>query len=404
MPRPDFEALSGNLVIYGAGFQGLLTAYLLDQQGIQVLCFGDQDVKKQGTTYYGLPVYSPEEMKRKYPEAVPIVTPYSLSPAYKYVIKNLEYKKAVTPFSLFLEFDSAGFDMLDELPFWYHAESLNYTIDMFMRKCVNMLTDYQLLATDISLTEVCNLRCRNCTSLMPNYKKPRHYEFEDICHDIYTILQGRRFQYIFLEGGEIFLWASLPQLVQKLSTLSEIMNIVLVTNGTVIPNSQLLSVLQHPKVCVRISDYGKISKKDDLISIFKEKHIRYWLQLQKWYELSTFHKNPLEGEALKKVLTDCCKANDSGSTHISDGKLFRCPLQAHMHGLGIFVSEEKDYVDLRGDDKELIQKRISKFMDVKSTPPMVKLCQHCDGRGYSGKQVPPAEQLAPGEKIQVRFE
>ena len=74
VPRPDFESLSGNLVIYGAGFQGLLTAYLLDQQGIKVLCFGDQDIKKQGTTYYGLPVYSPEEMKQKYPDAVPIVT------------------------------------------------------------------------------------------------------------------------------------------------------------------------------------------------------------------------------------------------------------------------------------------------------------------------------------------
>ena len=64
VPKPDFAAMNGNLVIYGAGFQGLLAAHLLNQQGIKVLCFGDRNVKKQGTTYYGLPVYSPEEMKR----------------------------------------------------------------------------------------------------------------------------------------------------------------------------------------------------------------------------------------------------------------------------------------------------------------------------------------------------
>lgn len=404
VPKPDFAAMSGNLIIYGAGFQGLLAVHLLNKQGIQVLCFGDQDVKKQGTTYYGLPVYSPEEMKRRYPNAVPIVTPYNLRPAFTYVKKDLGYDNAVTPFSLFLEFDSGEFDKLQELPSWYHADSLDYTVDMFLKQCANLLTSHRLLATDISVTEVCNLRCKNCISLMPNYQKPRHFELEDVLRDAYTVLNGRKFHHIFLEGGEVFLWKPLPKLIQKLCEAPELMNLILITNGTVIPGPELLEALQHPKVEVRISDYGAISRKEQLIPLLEKHGIRHWLQLQKWYEMSAFYREPLSGDAYKNVINACCKLNDGGSTHIADGKLFRCPIQAHLHRLGFYVSGPNEYVDLRGTDYNAVQEKITRFMELKTTLPAVELCRHCNGRGYTGTEVPPAEQLAPGEQIQVRFE
>lgn len=404
VPKPDFEAMNGNLVIYGAGFQGLLAAYLLKKQGVQVLCFCDQNVKKQGTAYYGLPVYSPEEMKQRYPDAVPIVTPYNLRPAYEYVKNELGYGNAVTPFSLFLEFDSAGFDKLPELPDWYHADSLDYTIDMFFKQCINLLTQHQLLATDISVTEVCNLRCKNCISLMPNYPKPRHYEFEKVLHDAYTILKGRKFHHIFLEGGEVFLWNPLPEFIRELCKAPELVNLILITNGTVIPGPKLLNALKHPKVSVRISDYGTISKKEQLIPLLKKHEIRYWTQLQKWYRLSAFSLEPLSGQTFKNVISACCKLNDGGSTHIVDGKLFRCPIQAHLHMLGIYISPPNDYVDLNGVNQDEVQKKINAFMKIESAPPTVELCRHCNGRGYTGVEVPPAEQLASGEQIQVRFE
>lgn len=405
VPRPDFKSLSGNLVIYGAGFQGLLTAYLLDQQGIEVLCFGDQDVKKQGTTYYNLPVYSPEEMKQRYPDAVVIVTPYNIRPAFQYVRDDLGYgEQVVTPFSLFLEFDSSGFDEQPELPDWYQVESLDYYIRAFLKQCINLQTDKSFLCVDISVTEVCNLRCKNCTSFMPCYTKPRHFDFEDVMRDVQTVLQERMFHDIFLEGGEPFLWKPLPELIWNLCAAPNIMNVVPVTNGTVIPDLDLLMALQNPKVTVRISNYGEISKKDELIRLFKKYNIKYWLQLQRWYELSSLHKNPLSREQIKTVVSDCCKAGGNGSRHIADGKLYICPLQANLHKLKIFESEEKDYVNLRMEDSALLQKRISDFLDMKKMPSIPEICLRCNGRGYSGVEVPPAQQLAPGETIQVRFE
>ncbi len=402
VPRPDFEALNGNLVIYGAGFQGLLAAYLLKKQGVNVLCFGDQNIKKQGTTYYGLPVYAPEEMKRRYPEAVPIVTPNNLRPAYEYVKNELGYENAVTPFSLFLEFDSSGFDNLPELPEWYHPDSLDYTINMFLKQCVNLLTDHPLISIDLSVSEICNLRCKSCTSLMPCYQQPKAFSYEDVLHDIMTVLNGRLTHHILVEGGEPFLWKPLPRLLRELCKLPNLLNIFPVTNGTVIPNDKLLSALRHPKISVRISDYGTISKKDQLIPVLKNNHIKYIVQLQKWFELCTFHQQPQSGKALFDAVSDCCKLGGNGAQYAIDGLLFRCPIQAHLHRLGIFKSDEKDYIDLRCEDEGL-QDRISDYVNVQKMPEMVKLCRHCNGRGFSGVEVPPAQQLAPNEKITIKF-
>lgn len=403
VPRLDFQAYSGNIVIYGAGFQGLLAAYLLDKQGIKVLCFGDQDIRKQGTTYYGLPVYSPEEMKRRYPDAVPIVTPYNLRPAFEYVKNELAYgERTVTPFSLFLEFDSSGFEVLPEIPAWFHPESLNYTVDMFLKQCVNLLTNHPIISVEFSVSEICNLRCKNCTSLMPCYQHPKSFSYEDVIHDVLTVLQGRMTHHILIEGGEPFLWKPLPKLLRALCELPTLMNIFPVTNGTVIPDSELLDALKHPKVSVRISDYGSVSKKERLIPILQENHVKYILSLQKWFELCTFHRKPQKGEPLRKIVSDCCKLEGNAAPYVIDGKLYRCPIQAHLHRLGIFLSDERDYIDLRRSDDDL-QTKISDFLNVQKTPDVVRLCRHCNGRGYTGIEVPPAEQLAPGEKILVQF-
>ena len=64
--KTDFKEYDGNIVIYGAGFQGLLAAFLLKKMGVKVNCFADQDEKKREKPYFGLPVRSPEEMGEKY--------------------------------------------------------------------------------------------------------------------------------------------------------------------------------------------------------------------------------------------------------------------------------------------------------------------------------------------------
>ena len=104
---------------------------------------------------------------------------------------------------------------------------------------------------------------------------------------------------------------------------------------------------------------------------------------------------------MNRIVTSCCKLQPSGSAYSMGGKLYLCPSQANLDRLGIFKSEEESYIDLRVPDTETMQKKIDRFLEMR---PVAELCRHCDGRGFTNKEVPPAEQLAPGEKLVVSFE
>lgn len=399
--RPDFHKLSGNLVLYGAGFQGLLAAHLLKKQNVRVLCFADRDIRKQGTLYYGIPVVPPEEMKEKYPDATVMATPYGLSSVIEYLKEQLHYLNIITPFSLFLEFDSGEFDKLPNLPAWYHPETLDYNIEMFLMKCVGVQTKHQIVSVGVSVSEKCNLRCKNCISLMPCYEKPKDFGYEDVLDSIMKVIKGRIVHRVLLEGGEPFLWKPLSRLITELSKQKEIMNIMPISNGTVMPKEDLLEALKNEKVIVRCSDYGTYSKVDELKELLESNGINYKIQLQTWYQLSALSVKEKTGEELENVVKSCCKLQLNAALYIKNRKLFKCPLQANLHDLGIFGSKEHEYVDLCCQDDIKLQQRITDYF----TKPMVPIiCAHCDGRGFTGIEVPPAEQLKKGEKLQVHFE
>lgn len=397
VPRTDFAAQSGNIVIYGAGFQGLLSAFLLKKQGVKVTCFADRDQEKRKKPYFGLPVISPEEMYSNYRNALIIVTPYVLEPIYRTFIKD--GLNAVTPYSLFLDFESDDFDSLPEIPEWYRPESLDFNVDMFLRRCNNLIGKQYVGMFDLSVSQKCTLRCRECTSLMPYYEKPRDYSLEEVLDYCEKVLKNRLFHHIYLEGGEPFIWKDMPILLNRLVQREELFNVTLITNGTVVPSEKLMEALQNPKVLIRISDYGNQSReKENLIRIFDERGIRYKVQLQKWSKMSEFY--PKSDEEYRDNISSCCKLGDNGTPHIADGKMFVCPIQANLHNTGIFVSSPADYIDLRQEDNETMQAKIDVFLRAKHIP---EVCRYCNGRGYSSVIVPPAEQLAPGEKMQVVF-
>ena len=404
VPRPDFAGLSGRLAIYGAGLTGLLTAWLLEQQGIEALCFLDRDPKKQGRPFHGLPVLSPEEGKRRFPRAVPVVAVNSVFPVWRSLTRELGYPTVLTPFSLLLEFDPNGFETLRELPAWFHMDSIDYHVDMFLLRCVNLLTPHRLLSVDVSVTERCNLRCRHCNALMPCYEAPRDSDPGELIHAFDTLLQGRVFDHINIEGGEPFLWDPLPELLSYLNGRGEVMRIFVLTNGTILPAPDLSEALRLPKVAVRVSDYGDGAGLDVLRGWLQERQIAYRVYQQRWYELQAYHRAPLQGQTFRNVIDGCSRLEGSSARYLTDGRLFNCPEQANLHKLGVFRSEEDEYVDLRGENTAALQSRISAFLDPERRSGIPRLCRHCGGRGFQGTEVPPAEQLAPGETIMIKFE
>lgn len=76
---------SENVVIFGATPYGGLAFFAMQELGISVRCFCDNDPRKQGTTLLERPVLSPQELVSQYPEA----TIFLAIPYFDELIKQL---------------------------------------------------------------------------------------------------------------------------------------------------------------------------------------------------------------------------------------------------------------------------------------------------------------------------
>jgi ribulose 1,5-bisphosphate synthetase/thiazole synthase len=45
---PDFSEYSGNIILYGAGINGMICAYSLMERGIDFICYADSNAAKTG--------------------------------------------------------------------------------------------------------------------------------------------------------------------------------------------------------------------------------------------------------------------------------------------------------------------------------------------------------------------
>ena len=67
------NAKKRGLILYGAGIWGEIAYQLFDLQGVNPICYADDDINKQGTDYNGTKVLSLAEAAEKYGQAVFVV-------------------------------------------------------------------------------------------------------------------------------------------------------------------------------------------------------------------------------------------------------------------------------------------------------------------------------------------
>ena len=117
-----------------------------------------------------------------------------------------------------------------------------------------------LARTDLSMTEYCNLRCKNCNMLMPYFKHPKHRDLEQLKEDIDTYFNWvDQVQVFNLLGGEPFLYPHVLELTKYLceNYRNRIDQVVFFSNGTLIPSEELLKLMREYEIEVQVSDYRK---------------------------------------------------------------------------------------------------------------------------------------------------
>lgn len=163
----------------------------------------------------------------------------------------------------------------------------------FFKKLINLIEILRFILTkkisiptmDFNITTRCTLKCKDCGSLMPLYTKEQQFDenFECFKKHLDNLLKNINYIYQFkLIGGEPFLNKDLYRMIEYACSKKQIILIEIVTNGTIIPNQDILNLLKknNHKVSVYVSNYTnnkniKILKYDKLIEILKENKITY---------------------------------------------------------------------------------------------------------------------------------
>ncbi len=245
---------------------------------------------------------------------------------------------------------------------------------------------------ELVITTKCTLRCKDCANLMPKYDKPYDVDLNVMKKSIQKLLNCcNEIKMFRILGGEPFCNPNLKFILKELNS-EKIKQIVIVTNGTLIPkDKELIECLKDNKVVIEISDYGEYSKKlDELIKFCENNNINFYsgsfIRLWQDYGELKKYKNDISKQFFYCSIN--CKS-------ILNGKLYYCPRLAHGIDLGLIKDNKSEYIDLINNDDKLNKKLLKKYI-FRNSP--ISACSYCKYATKNSNIIPVAEQLNRGSK------
>ena len=257
-----------------------------------------------------------------------------------------------------------------------------------------------LMEVHSTITTRCTLRCKHCNMFMPYYKDQIDYVAEDILHDLELLF--RHVDYVVsykLLGGEPLINNELANMIMQISEKygDKIGNIGIITNGTILPNEELINISKKYDVKFDFSDYTDAvdykKKFDEAVKRVSDAGIRYEVNRSlRWCDFGFPEKNKnYDFDEVREHMLSCGPLFHG----LNDGKYYYCHVAWSADKAKLLKNVQDDYIDLRtlgnGDEaKEAILEH-SKGNMAKG---FVKLCKICGGCGNDNTDfVKAAEQM-----------
>lgn len=367
------------IIILGFGKKGKRTVDFAISKGYKIIEIWDNYPKLD--EYKGIKVCKPHDMQDK---NMPIIIS-----AYIARVDDLLFQQARDfGYNNLLRF--AELFVNEDLSYDEYREFINDIQRLKMKKMYgNKLNILEFPNVEIQITEKCSLRCKECANLMQYYTNPQNINEQEVLYDIHKLLTTvdciEEFRVL---GGEPFICQNLYKYIEELKKYDNIGTIVIITNGTIIPQGKNLECLKSEKVQVRISDYGKSSRNlTNIKELFRKEHIFYDIySLDDWYKAGYIGKYSRTVEQNKDIFQEC---SVKWCIAIRNNKLFRCPFIANAWALKAIPDSDIEYVDLKIEDKNILRNKIMEYLD----KDILLGCDYCCGRPIVGSQrVPVAEQ------------
>lgn len=374
--KPLFEQYSDRIVVWGAGRIGGVAAHCLKKKGVKICAFCDVAKDKWGTEFCGCEVISPSELFEKYPNVAVLISTVHHTVIYEELIKN-GYREVFDCTSLFLEIDFDGYD------FWMLPEYALRNVEQYMAAVYRQKKQDTIIdQIFLNITTKCSLRCRDCSMFIPYVAKPMSYDAKIIMEDFNNVLDCfGHIRIVNFYGGEPMLHPELSQMISGLKDEKRIERISVITNATIVPSEELLTVLESDKrVLIRISDYGDLSSKlSEIKELFFKHGIAYEVANYTYWDspskIAPCNETKEELELKFQLCTAC------NVMFLLNRKLYLCSTGSAVNNIGAFPPSETNYVDMEkySDSIPVLYKKMREFAERPKNKKYLDACKYCSG-------------------------
>lgn len=316
----------------------------------------DGDCNKQGRQLAGMEIENPEKLV--YDENSVVVVTCSYYEENRPKIEKLGYE---------------------------HMKSLFYYEDFYILYDLYVNNFLRSKRVDFSLTEKCTLKCKKCNMFMTHFQNPQNQPVEDVLEDIDAYFEVVDYVKVLnLLGGEPFLYPDFKWVLDYIAERyrDRIGQVIIFTNGTIVPKADLLDSIKSCSATVQFSDYTHVVPYEKKIEEFKkvlaEKNIeQYTMPWEKWGDFG-FPENPNtiveDREALE--FFERCKAPFRG---VWKKRVYFCHLETSAVRAGIYEDDENDYFELQNVEGVNSKKSFCEFDYGYSHKGFITFCKVCRG-------------------------
>lgn len=366
----DWNNIS-EIVVFGFGRTAIRNIDKLAQD-FKITMIVDNDPQIHGKKYQNCKVLSFEEVKDKIQNKKIVVATSSV--AYVEISEQLQ--------SIGMQENIDFCRLKDFMAEWYWKN----------RKQVCLSQTFS------SITSRCTFNCKYCNFFMPYFKcDANHYEYsaKDILEDFDNYFKVVDYVASWsIMGGEPLLNKELPQIIERVyqKYSNKIGYVQVISNGTIVPDAELISIMQKCNVKMRLSDYTHVIPYDEKLQqvkeCLKENDIPYDMSVYtQWYDLGVRTEIIPEfndEEKIKKHMRLCA----TGCHQLNDKRFYFCGQGFARSKKRLCTLKEGDFIELQKctgavEDKELMLKYCMGY------PPKgyISVCGTCYGMGKDNDRV-----------------
>ena len=257
-----------------------------------------------------------------------------------------------------------------------------------------------LMEVHSTITSRCTLKCKHCNMFMPYYKEHVDYTAKDILENLELLF--RHVDYIVayeILGGEPLINGELADMIRQIGDRygNRIGNIGIITNGTLLPDEQLIEISKKYNVKYDFSDYTDIvdykKRFDAAVKIVSDAGLRYSVNRSlRWCDFGFPVNNRMYGfDKVREHMLSCGPIFHG----LNDGKYYYCHVSWSADKAKLLKNVSDDYIDLRTlDDDDRAKEAILEHSNGNMAKGFVKLCKICGGCGNDNTEfVKAAEQM-----------